>query len=449
MTSHSSDSRREWRDWSIIAFIILMGLLCLIAAGTLAIRFPPSWKLAANMDSLLDPNSDFLTRRPQGFIEPVDQSILTPAAWLGFFQTPGVTVLPPTLLPTNTQAAAATPTTQIIATSNPTITPTSTFIFIPAPATHTSTSAPPPQPTATNTPPPLVDLKITKTDGVTVYSTGSVLTYTITVTNNGPSNVTGAVITDAIPVQLNSWGWKCTAQTGGATGCDSVAGNNANFSDTVNLPNGASIVYTVVARVLPGASGDLVNTAVVTAPVAYIEIDLLNNVSIDTDLFLPTATLPIGNIGDALDGLTDLVAPGSSVTIRLSTPLTVNGHAGYDLVYYELANGAGIQMDLVVLEIGDGNTWYTVFYWGDDAADTNSNMDIGVIGGTETDNRDFSALPDAAVLYNGTGVTIELDGVVPPGTYPYFRILSPPSAAHPSGVDTDGGCDVDAIVILP
>lgn len=449
MTSHSTDSRREWRDWSIVALIILMGLLCLIAAGTLAIRFPPSWKLSANMESLLDPNSDFLTRRPQGFIEPVDQSILTPPAWLGFFQTPGVTVLPPTPMPTSTQQAVATATVRVEPTSNPTTTPTSTFIFVPAPSTHTPTSAPPPQPTTTNTPPAVVDLQITKTDGVTVYSTGSVLTYTISVTNNGPSNVTGAVITDLIPVQLNSWGWKCIAQTGGATGCDSVAGNNADFSDTVNLPNGAGIVYTVVARVLPAASGDLVNMAVVTVPAAYMETDLLNNVAIDTDLFLPTVTLPFGNISDTQDGFTDLVAPGNSVTIRFSTPLTVNGHAGYDLVYYELANGAGIAMDLVALEIGDGNNWYTVFYWGDDVADTNSNMNIGVIGGTETDNRDFSTLPDASVLYNGTGVTIELDGVVPPGTYPYFRILSPPTASYPSGLDTDGGCEVDAIVILP
>lgn len=454
MTSNRRENNRELRDWSIIAFIILMGFLCLVAAGALAIRFPASWKLSANMESLLDPNSDFLTRRPQSFIEPVDQSILTPPAWLGFFQTPGVTVLPPTPLPTITQAAIVTPTVPIAATSNPTTTPTSTFIFIPVPPTHTSTSAPPLPPTATNTPPALVDLQITKNDGVTMYSPGSILTYTITVTNNGSANVTGALVTDTIPVQLNNWGWKCTAQNGGATGCDSVASSNANFSDTVNLPNGASIVYTVGARVLPGASGDLVNTAVVAAPAAYTEIDPLNNVAIDTDLFLAAENLPIGAIGDIQDGITDVVVPGDSVTIQFSTPLSVNGHAGYDLVYYELANGSGIQMDLVALEIGDGNSWYTIFYWGDNAADTNSTMDFSDLGETpadnpEIDNRDFSSPPLAGLLYNGTGVAIELDGVVPPGTYPYLRIISPPTPAYPLGVDTDGGCEVDAIVILP
>jgi uncharacterized repeat protein (TIGR01451 family) len=428
-----------------------MGFLCLIAAGSLAIRFPSSWKPSANMQSLLDPNSDFLTRRPQSLIEPVDQRILTPPAWFGFFQTPGVTVLPPTLLPTNTQAPAATPTVQSAETSNPTATPTSTVIYFPPPpATHTSTSVPPPPATATptNIPPRLVDLQITKDDGISMYSPGSILTYTITVTNNGPSNVNNAVITDAFPVQLDTWEWICTSQTGGAKGCNAAGSNGTNFSDTVSLPNGSRIVYTVRAQVLLSAVGDLVNTAVVAAPAPFIEADPLNNVAIDTDIFLATSLLPIGNIGDIQDGITDLVAPGNAVTIQFSAPLVVNGHPGYDLVYYELANGGGIQMDLVVLEIGNGTNWYTVFYWGDDVADTNSNLDSDLLSVSETDNQDFSS-PPAGLLYNGTGVTIELDGVVPPGTYPYFRIISPPTAGYPLGVDTDGGCEVDAIVILP
>lgn len=451
MTSNSRETNRELRDWSIITFIILIGFLCLIAAGSLAIRFSPSWKLSANMQSLLDPNSDFLTRRPQGFIEPVDQSILTPPAWLGFFQTPGVTVLPPTPLPTNTQAPPATATVRVESTSNPTTTPTSTVIYLPPPpATHTSTSVPPPPATATptNIPAGLVDLQITKDDGISIYSPGSLLTYTITVTNNGPSHVNSAVITDAFPVQLDTWEWICTTQTGGAKGCNAAGSNRANFSDTVSLPNGSRIVYTVRAQVLLSALGDLVNTAVVAAQGAYVEANPLNNVAIDTDLFLAASLLPIGNIGDIQDGITDLVAPGNAVTIQFSTPLAVNGHPGYDLVFYELASGAGIQMDLVALEIGDGTNWYTVFYWGDDIPDTNSNLDSGVLGVSETDNQDFSA-PPAGLLYNGTGITIELDGVVPPGTYPYFRIISPPTAGYSLGVDTDGGCEVDAIVILP
>ena len=67
-------NNRELRDWFIITVIILIGFLCLIVAGSMAVRFSPSWELNASMDSLLDPNSDFLTRRPLGFFEPVDET---------------------------------------------------------------------------------------------------------------------------------------------------------------------------------------------------------------------------------------------------------------------------------------------------------------------------------------------------------------------------------------
>ena len=44
------------------------------------------------------------------------------------------------------------------------------------------------------------DLSITKTDGVTTVKPGSSTTFTITVTNNGPSDVpAGVVVTDQIP----------------------------------------------------------------------------------------------------------------------------------------------------------------------------------------------------------------------------------------------------------
>jgi uncharacterized repeat protein (TIGR01451 family) len=446
--------------------IILIGFLCLIVAGSMAVRFAPSWKLPSNMDSNLDPNSDYLTRRSQGYVEPLDPAILTPPVWIGFFQTPGAAIPQQTPLPLPTQTAAITstsvglPTTTIPAATISS--PTSTIRYIPgsptntqrpAPrdtgtATVTSTATATATPTATGTPSINADLAIIKDDGVLMYSAGGVLTYKIIVTNNGPANVTGALITDMFPAQFENWAWTCTSQNGGASGCDATTSNPANFSDTVDLPNGASIQYTVTAHVLKTASGDLTNTVRVDVPATNVESDSSNNIASDTDQFLATVTLPIGNIGETKDNVTELLPPGDFTTIAFSTPLVVNGHGGYDLVYYEMPNGAGIAMDIVGLEISDGNNWYTIFYWGDDAADTNSNMDISVLGGSETDNRDFTS-PPPGLLYDGTGVVIELDGIVPPGTYPYIRIISPPTAAYPYGVSNDGGCEIDAIAILP
>jgi hypothetical protein len=456
-------NNRELRDWFIITVIILIGFLCLIIAGSMAVRFSPSWELDASMDSHLDPNSDFLTRRPLGFIEPVDESILTPPIWMGLFQTPGAFVPQRTSLPPITSVPAYTSTSAPVSTSPaiPTLIPTNTVIYN-IPASPTNTSRPQPQATATvpvatvpaTTVPPTVtvpvtvDLQITKDDGVLMYAAGTTLTYTIIVTNNGPASVTGAVVMDTIPAQFDNWIWICTLQTGGATGCDPSASKKVDFSDTVDLPNGATIQYTVTANISTTASGDLINTAVISAPTGIVDSDPTNNSFTDTNQFIPSAPFPVGNIGDTRDGNTTVVSPGSSITFTFSIPLVVNGHAGYDLVYYELPNGAGIQMDIVVLEIGDGASWYTIFYWGNDIADTNSNMNIGVLGGAEIDNRDFSS-PPVGLLYNGTGILIELDGVVPPGTYPYIRLISPPTAAYPLGVDLDGGCEADAIEILP
>jgi uncharacterized repeat protein (TIGR01451 family) len=440
--------RRDLRDWFIITVIILIGFLCLIVAGSMAIRFSPSWKLSADMDSHLDPNSDYLTRRPQGYIEPVDQSILTPPLWIGFFQTPGATVPQRTALPT--QTAAPTSTQAIVPTatiqSTVPVIPTNTIVYYPASPTNTQRSAPPP--TFTNTSTVNADLQITKTDGLLMYSAGKILTYTIIATNNGPANVIGAVITDNLPAQIENWTWDCTSQNGGASGCDAVGSNKADFGDMVDLPSGASIEYTVTAQVLTSASGDLVNTAVLDVPPTNTESDPSNNSASDTDQFLPASTLPTGNIGETKDGLTDVVSPGNTITLVFSTPLVVNGHAGYDLVYYERPNLAGIAMDVVALAISDGINWYTIFYWGDNMADTNSNMDISVLGGSETDNRDFTS-PPPGLLYNGTGIAMELDGVVPPGTYPYIRFISPPAPGYPDGVNLDGGIEVDAITILP
>ena len=47
-----------------------------------------------------------------------------------------------------------------------------------------------------------MDLAITKTDGQTTYVPGAPISYTITVTNAGPSTATGFGITDAVPASI-------------------------------------------------------------------------------------------------------------------------------------------------------------------------------------------------------------------------------------------------------
>ncbi len=481
-----ANDRRLW-DWFLIIVIILIGFLCLILAGSLALRFSPSWQLSADMDSKLDPNSDFLTLRPGGFIEPVDSAILTPPVWMNLFLTPGAsfptqqpnnanTPAPynptiPSIPSTNTQAATASPTstktTLIYLSSTPTsvsvpagsrtptatlvntYTPTSTYTATNTPtptftptSTYTATSTPTSTATATPTSTPAsdADLQITKYDNGALYVPGETLTYTVTISNNGPGVAIGAIMTDNIPAQIASWTWTCAAY-GGGNGCDPVSNSNASFADTVNLPSGAGIVYTVTANVSFGATGALTNSASISPPAGITDSALFNNSAGDTDQILISSSFPNGNIGPTQDGITDILPPGSSITLAFNTPLIADGDSAYDLVYYELPNGTGIAMDYVIVQISDGYNWYTIFNWGDNNADTNSNLNLNVIGGIENDNRDFTTAPASDILYNSTGVLIDVDGIVPPGTYPYIRIISP-------SPDDGDGCEVDAIVTL-
>lgn len=448
------------RNWALVAVLLLLGLLCTFVSANLAIRFAPTWSLLADMNSRLDPNTGLLTPGPDNVVQPIDPAILTQPIWIDFFLTPGASV--PTRLPNSTgMPTERVVPTQVVNTIPPTASPTSTLAPIiptqtikPA-ATWTSTSKAPagpmktplPAPTLTpsNVPPSQADLQITKNNGMIVYSAGSAVTYTIAVTNNGPGNAVGAVISDAFQLNLSDWSWACTSQSKGASGCDPAASNTSNFSDTIDLPAGSSIVYTVTASIRADASGSLVNTASIAPPAGMVDPAPGNNSATDSDDLLQP--LPYGNIGSSYDGTIDVIGPGGSITLAFDTPLVVGGHPGWDLILYELQNGSGIAMDLLTLQISDGTNWYTVLNWGDNAPDTNTNMNIAVLGGEETDNRDFTTPPASDVLYNGTGIVIELDGVVLPGTYPYFRISSPASGS--GGSDIDGGSEIDGVVIFP
>jgi LPXTG-site transpeptidase (sortase) family protein len=184
-----------------------------------------------------------------------------------------------------------------------------TGVMDPTPANNTDDD--------TDTQNPLVDLSVTKSDGQDFYLAGGTLTYTIVVSNGGPSDVVGATVTDTLPTQIDSWSWVCTSQAGGANGCDPYTGS-ADFSDTVNLPVGGSITYTVTANLAASATGLLTNTVTIAPPTGYTDPTPDNNSADDVD---QPASLTITKD----DGLT-IVAPGSLITytIQLTNPGAVD-----------------------------------------------------------------------------------------------------------------------------
>lgn len=169
--------------------------------------------------------------------------------------------------------------------------------------------------TDTDTLVPTADLSITKTDGATTEVPGTSVTYTIVATNNGPSDANGVSVADTFPSILSGVTFTSVA-AGGATG--NTAAGSGNINDTLNMPAGSSVTYTVNATIDADATGELTNTATVTAPEGVTDPTPGNNSATDTDTLTPEADLSITKT----DGATDEV-PGTSITYTIT--VTNNG----------------------------------------------------------------------------------------------------------------------------
>ena len=125
----------------------------------------------------------------------------------------------------------------------------------------------------------LSDLKITCTDGKTMVPNLSSDTYTITVTNTGLENVSGAVVTDTFPAQVQSVTFTATGK-GGATG---FSGGGGNINQALNLPPNSSVTYKATG-LINGTSGTVIsNIANVSVPGGVSDPNMADNQVTDRD----------------------------------------------------------------------------------------------------------------------------------------------------------------------
>jgi len=134
------------------------------------------------------------------------------------------------------------------------------------------------------------DLKVTVGDSQTVALLGSKDTYTILVTNVGPSNVTGAVIQDNFPSSFTGVTFTAS-QVGGASGF--TASGSGNIGDTVTLPSGSSITYKATGTISSSAGSSISDTATVSAPAGVTDPKTANNSATDTDSLIAQADLKV------------------------------------------------------------------------------------------------------------------------------------------------------------
>src|SRR5438876_933865 len=161
-------------------------------------------------------------------------------------------------------------------------------------------------------------------------------TLTVTVTNSGPSTVTGATVSDVLPA-----GATFVSATNGAT---YDAGTNTVSFTTGTLAMGDQTSFLLTLAISPSLTGTLSNTATVAAPSGVTDTNPGNNSSTDTDQLTPEADLSItkdDGAATAVPGTNDTY----TVTVTNSGPSTVTGATVSDVLpagttFVSATNGA-------------------------------------------------------------------------------------------------------------
>ena len=187
--------------------------------------------------------------------------------------------------------------------------------------------------TLTGTGTPSADLSISKTSAVNLIGLG-LIQYNLVIANAGPNAVTGAIVADTFPAGLTNILWSCVGVGGGA----GAANGTGNINQLVNLPSGATVVFSITANVTLPQPYAMANTATVTAPAGVTDPVLANNTSTVNDVILlfadgfePTAlatvTLPETGRGE----VRSTVAPATAIAAAAM------GVVPADAVRYEVA----------------------------------------------------------------------------------------------------------------
>ncbi len=182
------------------------------------------------------------------------------------------------------------------------------------------------------TPIPVADLQITKTDGITAPATinaGAVNTYTIVVTNAGPSNVIGAGVTDTLPnafYAATGRQWRCVqaAAAGGATCPAGTTGfQTGDLATNADLAANSSLTFEVRGTLLNPINGTISNTATVAVPAGVVDPTPSNNDATDTTPIAPGDVIGVVFVDTNGNGSQD---PGELGIPNIDVVLTdVNG----------------------------------------------------------------------------------------------------------------------------
>ena len=214
------------------------------------------------------------------------------------------------------------------------------------------------------------DLVISKTVDNGTPNEGDTVTFTVTVTNNGPAQATNLSIDDALPAGLT---------IGSAT--PSIGSYTAPTWTIGTLNSGASATLTIVADVDAGTAG-----STITNTVTNVTLDQVDDNTTADDL---SESITVGNVTDLVIGKTvDNGTPDEGDTVTFTVTVTNNGPAQATNVSIDDALPAGLTAGTITPSQGSftAPTW-TIGTLADGASATltiQATVDAGTAGSTIT-----------------------------------------------------------------
>lgn len=136
------------------------------------------------------------------------------------------------------------------------------------------------------------ELSIAKSHTPPQLTPGGPITYSVVVSNGGPSPATGARVRDTVPPEVLGVTWTC-AVTRGTGRCGAASGTGNLIETTVDLAPNSDITYTIVGTVSPDTAQPIVNTASVRRPNDTTDPNPTNNDAVDVAPIVLSADLEL------------------------------------------------------------------------------------------------------------------------------------------------------------
>src|SRR5579872_6417850 len=270
---------------------------------------------------------------------------------------------------------------------------------------------------------PTADLTVTDSDGQSSVTPGTSDTYTVTVTNDGPSAVVDATVFDVLPTGLTVTG--DTSSAGGTTFSD-LGGGDAEWTG-LDLANGATATFTLSGNVDPSLSegAPFENEALVLLPAGTLLADPAEDLATDGDTVTPSAGVhvKVTDSGDVVAG-----------TFASATNDTSGGvaDAGSAALVYEVTVANGGPSTLSGLDVANlvppgvtSDSWSSVLGGG-----------ATITGGGSSGVGD---LDDVVTLPAGGSAAFTVDCDVSPGAFASLvdvALVQPPVGATDTGAFT-------------